>query len=233
MIGSRRSDPYDPLDPDAPHDQPSPAGATASASDSGSHAALGWATAAVAAVVLVFLAAPFGLRDASSAINPATSTGPDAPLESTSVQTWVLSSTVVTSVPTDDAAAEAELGGPDANVDRPAPWIIRVPRATPTGPANQPAATSAPSASATTGSSAAATTSVPATPTSTPRESCPPASPTATASPPAVDGDNDGAGAGAGAGADAGTEAGELGSPSGPDTYADRGATINGPCAAG
>ncbi|AWH92854.1 hypothetical protein [Dietzia lutea] len=192
-------------------------------SDSASHAALGWTMVAVAAVVLMFLLAPFGPRGASSAINPATSTKPDAPLESTSPQTWVLSSTVVTSLPADDAAPEAGLDGTDAAGERPSPWTIRVPRTAPTGPAEQGATAPTASASVTAGSpTARASTSVPATPTSSAGGSCAPSSPTATASLPAVDGD------GTGGGGDAGP--GELRSTSGPNGDAGPAAPTDGAC---
>ncbi|MCT2076956.1 hypothetical protein M3E70_11705, partial [Dietzia cinnamea] len=135
-------------------------------SDSTSHAALGWTMVAVAAVVLVFLLAPFGPRGASSAIDPATSTGPDAPLESTSPRTWVLSSTVVTSLPADDAAPEPGLDGTDATGERPPPWIIRVPRTTPAGQADHPATASTASAPATAGPpTTRASAPIPAAPT--------------------------------------------------------------------
>lgn len=197
-------------------------------SESTSHAALGWTMVAVAAVVLVFLLAPFGPRGASSAIDPATSTGPDAPLGSTSPRTWVLSSTVVTSLPVDETAPEPGLDSTDATGERPSPWIIRVPRTTPTGQADHPATdptVSATAASPTTRASA----SVPATSTGSPGGSCLPSSLTETASPPAataslpaVDGD------GTGGGGDA--VPGELGSTSGPNGDAGRGAPIGGDC---
>lgn len=219
MFGFRRSGDRRVAADDAPGTAPT---------GSRSHAGLGWVMAAVAAVVLVFLMAPFGSRGASPAIDPATSTGPEAPLESTGPQTWVLSSTVVTSLPTDDAA-DTELDDTDEAAERPAPWIIRVPRSVPTGTPDQP--TSAPTAStiAPSGSStASATTSVATTPTNAPGGSCPPASPTATASPPAVDG-----GATADGGPGVGEEAGpgELGSTSSPTGDAGQGAPASGSCA--
>ncbi|MBS7548842.1 hypothetical protein [Dietzia massiliensis] len=228
-VGAGRRDAVDPLAADTARGDgvtdPPPASPS---SDSTSHAALGWTMVAVAAVVLVFLLAPFGPRGASSAIDPATSTGPDAPLESTSPRTWVLSSTVVTSLPADHAAPEPGLDGTDATGERPSPWIIRVPRTTPAGQADHPATAPTVSVSATAASPAArASASVPATSTGSPGGSCLPSSPAETASPPAataslpaVDGD------GVGRGGDAGP--GELGSTSGPNGDAGRAAPSDG-----
>lgn len=239
--GDGVADPHDLNDPSGPippFDQRSASSPPASpSSDAASHAALGWTMVAVAAVVLVFLLAPFGPRGTSSAINPATSTGPDAPLGSTSPQTWVLSSTVVTSLPVDEAAPEAGLDGTDATGERPPPWIIRVPRTAPTGPADHPATASTASAPATAGPpTTRASAPIPAAPTSPAGGPCPPSSPTGTASPPtetasartgtaslpAADRD------GTGGGGDVGP--GELGSTSGPNGDAGRGAPIGGAC---
>lgn len=236
--GAGRRDAVDALDADTTRGDgvtgPPPASPS---SDAASHAALGWTMVAVAAVVLVFLLAPFGPRGESSAINPATSTGPDAPLGSTSPQTWVLSSTVVTSLPVDETAPEAGLDGTDATGERPPPWIIRVPRTAPTGPADHPATASTAPAPATAGPpTTRASTPVPATPISPAGGPCPPSSPTgiassltetasppaATASLPAVDGD------GTARGGDAGQ--GELGSTSGPNGDAGRAAPRDGAC---
>ena len=188
--------------------------------------------AAVAAMVLVFLVVPFGWQGAAPAVDPATSTSPGAPPESLAPQTWVLSSTVVTSLPPENAAEDArpgnarpgdagpggpELGDAGDPVERPGPWIIRVPRATPTGTADDQSSASdsgSPSSGPSRSSAsptAPATTSAPATPatpTSVPGSSCPPVPPEETAPLPAV-------GDGVGAAAD-GPSAADLGSTAGP-----------------
>lgn len=99
-------------DPDLTEDglgSPGADTATAPAPAPQSHGVL-WAVLGVAVVLVAFLLVPFGL-ERSSAVAPATSTGPAVP-PSASPQTWVLSSTVVApgpvAVPAHGARAEED-----------------------------------------------------------------------------------------------------------------------------
>lgn len=111
----------------APTQDPS---ATAAASWSDSRHGLGWAVLGVAIVLGLFLLVPFGL-ERSSAIIPATSTGPAS--TTSGPQTWVLSSTVAAPGPVTAEDAERKSGHrrPGTSTDG-SDLIIRVPVPSPT-----------------------------------------------------------------------------------------------------
>lgn len=103
--------------------------------------ALSWLGLALATLLVIFVLVPMGASGSMSATAPATSSTPDDSTEITSPETWVLSSTRVTSTPAEDAP---DTTGPEfdrgrARAPRSTPLIIQVPL---DGPTTQPPSTS-------------------------------------------------------------------------------------------
>lgn len=88
-----------------------------------------WAGLLLATLLAIFVLVPFGASGGMSATTPTTSSAPDHAPESTSPETWVLSSTVVTSTPADYApdTSQVEADHSRADTHRSTPLIIQVP----------------------------------------------------------------------------------------------------------
>lgn len=96
---------------------------------------LGWLGLVVATLVAIFVLVPMGANEGLSATAPTTSPTPDGTTELTSPETWVLSSTRVTSTPAEDAPDTDSSEGDPARAPRSTPLIIQVPL---DGPTTQP-----------------------------------------------------------------------------------------------
>lgn len=124
-------------------------------------AGLGWAGLLLATLLIIFVLVPLGANEGMSATTPTINSTPDDSAESSSPETWVLSSTVVTSTPAENApdGTRAEADQTRA-VPRSTPLIIQVPVDGPTTqPPTAPTAVSSSENTSTTSSSGSTTSS--------------------------------------------------------------------------
>lgn len=123
-------------------------------------AGLGWAGLLLATLVAIFVLVPLGANEGMSATTPTTDSTPDDAPQSSSPETWVLSSTVVTSTPAENAPDVPPAEADQARaVPRSTPLIIQVPAKGPTTRPTTAPATVASSEDASATSSTGAKTS--------------------------------------------------------------------------